>query len=135
MIEKTLPTPRILVIDDDPVSVRVLHELLKSQYRVSWAAEGSDGLTLAQDTLPDLILMDILMPGLNGLEVCRRLREDSLTRGIPVIFLTTQAEAKDQELGDRVGGNDYLVKPFDLKELLARVNTQIRNRAGRCSHE
>lgn len=125
MTATTLPAPRILVIDDDPISVRVLFELLKRHYRVSWATDGNDGLAFAQDTLPDLILLDILMPGMDGLEVCRHLREDSMTKGIPVIFLTTQADVEEQDLGRQAGGNDYVVKPFAISELLLRVKFQL----------
>ena len=121
MIAQTLHAPRILVIDDDPINVRVLHELLKSHYRVSWATDGQKGLNFALDTLPDLILLDILMPGMDGFEVCRQLREDSFANRIPVIFLTTNADPESQEHCLTAGGDDFVTKPFVLSELLLRV--------------
>ena len=127
--------PKILVIDDDPISVRVLCELFKRRYQVSWASDGCDGLVLAQETLPDLILLDVLLPGIDGYEVCRRLRVGSATADIPVIFLTAMADAAGLDQGFEVEGPDYLCKPFDFRELLARVSTRILSRQAKRSKE
>ena len=126
MTEATTSIPRVLVIDDEPGTICLLHELLKSRYKVSWATDGSDGLALAQETLPDLILLDIQMPGMDGYEVCRHLRTSAGTWNIPVIFLTAQADAADLVRAYAVGGTDYLIKPVEPTELLKRVTIQVQ---------
>ena len=125
--------PKILVIDDDPISVRVLCELFKRRYQVSWATDGCDGLVLAQETLPDLILLDVLLPGIDGYEVCRRLREGLATADIPVIFLTAMADTAGLDQGLEAGGTDYLFKPFDFRDLLEIVATRILSRQAKRS--
>ena len=124
MNDSTTSIPRVLVIDDDPGIISLLHELLKSRYKVSWSTDGSDGLELAQETLPDLILLDIRMPGMDGYEVCRHLRTSAGTWDIPVIFLT--ADAADLVRAFAAGATDYLVKPVEPTELLKRINIQVK---------
>lgn len=117
---------RILVVDDVPVNLRALAELLAPLYDVRVATGGADALAAARDTeAPDLILLDVIMPGMDGHETCRRLKGDPATRDIPVIFITSKSEAEDETYGFDLGAADYITKPFDGKVVLARVRAQI----------
>ncbi len=121
--------PHILIVDDIPRNLQVLALLLdKAGYRVSMAMEGGRALEMIKVEPPDLILLDVMMPGLDGLEVCRRLQADEAVRDIPVIFLTARAELEDLEEGFRLGAVDYVTKPFRGAELLARVAIHVRLR-------
>lgn len=116
----------ILIVDDLPRNLQVLAVLLdKAGYRVSMAMDGAQALAMVGREPPDLILLDVMMPGLDGLEVCRRLKADDATREIPVIFLTAKAELEDLQEGFKIGAVDYLTKPFRGGELLARVATHV----------
>jgi signal transduction histidine kinase len=115
----------ILLVDDIPDNIQLLGKLLNSRYRTSFAKDGEQALTLVKKIRPDLILLDILMPEMNGFEVCRRLKACSETKDIPVIFLTALTNHEDITEGFRVGGVDYVKKPFQVEELLARVETHI----------
>jgi DNA-binding response OmpR family regulator len=116
----------ILIVDDLPRNLQVLAVLLdKAGYRVSMAMDGAQALAMVAREAPDLILLDVMMPGMDGLEVCRRLKVDEATRGIPVIFLTAKAELEDLQEGFKIGAVDYLTKPFRGGELLARVATHV----------
>ncbi|MGM0416476.1 MAG: diguanylate cyclase [Thermodesulfobacteriota bacterium] len=113
---------RILVIDDEPTNVQVLGNLLKNDYRIQVATNGDKGLTLAQkEPRPDLILLDVQMPELDGYEVCRLLKENPNTKTIPVIFVTARDTAGDEEKGLSLGAVDYISKPFHPKLVRARV--------------
>ncbi len=121
----------ILVIDDDPKIIRMLRRALSFEaYRVETASSGSDGLDVALRIEPDLVILDILMPGMDGIEVCRRLRSVGDT---PILLLTAKDDIEDRVRGLDNGADDYLVKPFALEELLARVRALLRRRepAGR----
>lgn len=118
--------PSVLIIDDTPDTVRLLNGLLKAQYRVRVANSGVRGLELAAASRPDLILLDVVMPDVDGYETCRRLRARPETREIPIIFLTARAEDSDEQLGLELGAADYITKPINPAILLARVDTQIR---------
>ena len=118
--------PTVLVVDDTAENLQLMHGLLREQYRVRLAINGAIALTLAaMEPLPDLILLDIMMPGLSGFEVCRRLKRDPLTRAIPVIFLTAMDQEIDQEEGFRCGCVDYITKPIAPPLVMARVATHI----------
>ncbi|ENO81772.1 two-component system response regulator [Thauera sp. 27] len=122
----------ILAIDDAPENLRVLSEVLRPHYRVLVATSGAVGLELAAGPKrPDLILLDIMMPGMDGYEVLTRLRENPLTQGIPVIFLTAMTAVEDEEHGLGLGAADYVGKPFKPALLLARVRTQLENKLAR----
>ncbi len=115
----------ILIIEDDPAIVVGLEALLKSEnYNVSDSADGKEGLTKALETNPDLILLDIILPSLNGLDVCRMLRENKFLN--PVIMLTSHSDQVDKIVGLEVGADDYITKPFDNREVLARIRAQLR---------
>ncbi|MBF0191301.1 MAG: response regulator [Magnetococcales bacterium] len=116
---------RILIVDDLPGNIKVLAELLKDEYDLSMTTSGQDALRLAQSGTLELILLDIVMPGLDGFEVCRRLRENPGTRGIPVIFVTGQGDTEDEARGFAVGAVDYITKPFSAPVVRARVKTHL----------
>ncbi len=113
---------RILVVDDEPNIRRILSFLLEQRgYRILTAANGLEALEIAEAELPDLMLLDLMMPHMDGYEVCRRLRENFATAQIPVIMVTAKGEVSDKVKGLQGGANDYLTKPYDNKELVARV--------------
>lgn len=118
--------PAILVIDDDPNNLALLAEHLDDYgFTVLVAEDGESGVERALYALPDLILLDVLMPGIDGFEACLRLKADERTRGIPVIFMTGRADTDSKVRGFRVGGVDYVTKPIEMEEMLARVRTHI----------
>ncbi len=126
ILEQGYQSATILVIDDDPTSLGVIVEQLKEwDFRVAVARDGESGLKRAGHLQPALILLDVRMPGIDGFETCRRLKANASTRDIPVIFLTAQAETTDIVTGFELGGVDYIAKPFQEKEILARVNTHL----------
>ncbi|MDF1613680.1 PleD family two-component system response regulator [Desulfurivibrio dismutans] len=111
----------ILAVDDSPMNIQILHEILHPTHRVLFATNGADALEVAAESLPDLILLDIMMPEMDGYEVCRRLKEDPRTRRIPVIFVTALSENEDEAKGLDLGAIDYLTKPVNRAVVLARV--------------
>ena len=116
----------ILVVDDIPENVALLDAVLSRDYRVLQAFNGEDALRLACSAdVPDLILLDVMMPDMNGYDVCRRLKNSVLTKKIPVIFVTSKSEVKDETLGFAVGAVDYLTKPISTSVVLARVKTHL----------
>ncbi|MBU0588091.1 MAG: two-component system response regulator [Gammaproteobacteria bacterium] len=115
----------LLVVDDTPGNLNLMHALLKSRYHVLLASNGEQGMQVARDKQPDLILLDILMPDLDGYEVCKRLKADRLTQDIPIIFLTAKADMWDEQKGLEMGAVDYISKPISSKIVLARVKTQL----------
>jgi two-component system alkaline phosphatase synthesis response regulator PhoP len=117
--------PRILIVDDEPEMVRGLEDNLRFEgYQTLSAANGKDGLALALSEVPDLILLDIMMPQMSGWDVCRALRQKGVD--VPVIMLTARGEEVDRVLGLELGADDYVTKPFSLRELLARVRAVLR---------
>ncbi|MCD6260032.1 MAG: diguanylate cyclase [Helicobacteraceae bacterium] len=115
----------ILVIDDTATNIQILVELLDDTYDVIVATDGRTALEIADEELPDLILLDIIMPFMDGFEVCKQLKENPKTKNIPIIFLTAQTDEESIEKAYEVGGNDYVLKPLKPKELMARVKTQL----------
>ncbi|HEY8276206.1 MAG TPA: adenylate/guanylate cyclase domain-containing protein [Methyloceanibacter sp.] len=116
----------VLVVDDTPTNVGVVSGVLKDNYRTKVATNGEKALAIAGAAdKPDLILLDVMMPGMDGYEVCRRLKAEPSTRDIPVIFLTAKIDALDEEKGFEVGAVDYIHKPFSGPIVLARVKTQL----------
>ena len=129
MIEGSVATHgfKILLVDDTPANLDVLCELLEGEgYRISMAPNGTVALKVASQALPDLILLDVNMPGMDGYEVCRRLKQDSATRSIPVIFVTARDLTESVVTGFQSGGVDYITKPFQDREVLARVQTHLQ---------
>lgn len=122
-----ITTGRILIVDDDPLNVAILKRALqRARLTVFAAHNGPDALGLVASQRPDLILLDVMMPHMDGLEICRRLQADEQTRSIPVIFITGHSSKQDKLHGLSVGAVDYITKPIDLEETLARVQTQLR---------
>ena len=117
----------VLIVDDNPLNLQVLgNTLRKNGYKLAAAKSGPEALDFLQKKLPDLILLDIMMPEMDGYEVCKKLKEDENTKKIPVIFLTARTDTDSIVRGFEAGGVDYVVKPFNPAELLARVKTQIK---------
>jgi two-component system phosphate regulon response regulator PhoB len=113
---------RILLIEDDrAVAEPLTYSLRQAGYEVLVATDGQDGITQAQLKSPDVILLDIMLPVVDGLDVCRRLRSDALTRDLPIIMLTAKTEESDQLVGFSLGADDYVSKPFSVKILLERI--------------
>src|SRR5215469_529420 len=122
----------VLVVDDAPANIRLVNEILHDTYQVRAATSGAKALELASgDPHPDLILLDVVMPGMNGYDVCTRLKEGAATRDIPVIFLTGQTETDDETKGFEVGAVDYIHKPFSPAIVAARVQTHLMLREAR----
>jgi len=118
---------RILIVEDDPALANVLeYNLRQNGYDVILASDGQAGLTQARAELPDLILLDVMLPLADGLEVCRALRSGSSTAGIPVIMMTARSEEMDQIVGYRVGADDYVTKPFSVRVLLEKIKSMLR---------
>jgi two-component system phosphate regulon response regulator PhoB len=123
--------PRVLIVEDERGLVQSLTWYFNREgYETVAATDGAEGLRKAQTLLPDLILLDIMLPGLDGLEVCRALKAGDRTRDIPVIMITARSEESDQLLGLNLGADDYVTKPFSNKVLLAKIKALLRRVAG-----
>lgn len=119
----------VLIIDDVPTNIKVLFELLEqSGFIVSVAKSGESALKKVKETLPDLILLDVMMPGIDGFETCRRLKADKNTENIPVIFMTALSDVVDKVKGLSIGAVDYITKPFQHEEVLARIDVHLKLR-------
>jgi two-component system response regulator MprA len=126
------PQLKVLVVDDEENIIELIRLGLRYEgFEVEVASNGEQALMLAQRVSPDLIILDVMMPGIDGLEVCRRLRHNPTTNDIPVLMLTAKDEVSDRILGLQTGADDYLTKPFDFYELLERIKAILRrqNRA------
>ena len=122
---------RILIIDDDPDTRDVIAQTLRDEaYEVFECSEGKGAVQASRETHSDLVLLDVLMPGMDGINICRAIREES---DVPIIFLSAKGEATDKAIGLRIGADDYLSKPFDMDELIARIRALLRRsqRGGR----
>jgi sigma-B regulation protein RsbU (phosphoserine phosphatase) len=120
---------RVLIVDDVKANVDVLVEALRDEYKLSVALNGEAALRSTEKNPPDLVLLDILMPGLDGYEVCRRLRASPQTREVPVMFLSALGDVVNKAAGFEAGGNDYLTKPFEVLEVKARVRSLLKAKA------
>lgn len=120
-------TPRVLVVEDEPAQREVLAYNLQAEgFDVSQAQNGEEALMLVAEDMPDIIVLDWMMPNLSGIEVCRRLKIKPDTRSIPVIMLSARSEEVDRVRGLETGADDYVVKPYSVIELMARVRSQLR---------
>ena len=126
----------IIVVEDEVNILEVIaYNLKREGYAVSTATNGEEGLALIKLSQPDAVLLDIMLPGLDGIEVCRRLKADPLLRDIPVIMVTAKSEESDIVLGLSIGADDYIAKPFSPRELVARVKAAVRRGPLRESQE
>jgi len=125
----TPPThrPYILSVDDEPVNQLLVTSFLKSRYELAFANNGMECLESVEHRRPDLILMDIHMPELDGLEACRQIRLNPANRHIPIIFVSTSTLEKDRQKSLNVGGSDYMHKPFNLKALNSKIAYYLKN--------
>jgi DNA-binding response OmpR family regulator len=124
-------THRVLLVDDDAVIVRLLEVNFRLEgYAIETATRGEEALEKAGSNRPDLIVLDVMMPGIDGWEVCRRLREDPTLADVPVIFLSARAQEDDRERGRALGVVDYLTKPFDPTALLETVRVHLGGAPG-----
>lgn len=118
---------RILIVEDEPnILELVAYNLEKEGWNVLKATTGDQGWASIQNELPDLVLLDLMLPGMDGMEVCRKTRENPATRGIPIIMLTAKSEEVDRVLGLETGADDYVTKPFSPRELVARIRAVLR---------
>ncbi len=128
--EETGEKPTVLVVDDTPDNLTLVSNLLKTDYRVRVAISGEKALKIANsETQPDLILLDVMMPVMDGYEVCQQLRSSPHTSHIPVIFLSAKAEVDDETKGLNMGASDYITKPISPPILLARVKAHLAAKA------
>ena len=122
----------VLIVDDNPQNLKVLGNTLReNQVSPILVKNGADALRLLKRKKPDLILLDIMMPEMDGFEVCKHLKQNAATKDIPIIFLTAQAERESIIKGLEMGGVDYVSKPFNTRELMARINTHLELKAAR----
>lgn len=126
---KNLSDSRILIVDDAKTNVDILVQALRDEYKLGVALDGDAALRSAETNPPDLVLLDIVMPGLDGYEVCQRLRARESTREVPIMFLSSLEDVTNKAHGFEVGGNDYLTKPFEMLEIKARVRSLLKAKA------
>ena len=124
----------VMVVDDSPINIQMLSQMLDELYEVSFATSGTEALEIASRQLPDIILLDVIMPDMNGYEVCRRLKADPLLREIPVIFITALTEQQDEISGLQVGAVDYITKPFHPDIVILRLKNQLELKMYRDTH-
>jgi diguanylate cyclase (GGDEF)-like protein len=128
-IAKLLEAPeskaKLLVVDDQPINIRVMHQIFGAQYQIFMATSGEQALDLCRSNPPDLVLLDIVMPGMDGFEVCTALKADPVTRDIPVIFVTAHTDAAQETRGLELGAGDFISKPVNPAVVRARVKTQL----------
>ncbi|MBM3852845.1 MAG: hybrid sensor histidine kinase/response regulator [Verrucomicrobia bacterium] len=130
MMKSNSNRPCLLVVDDTPANIQILVDLLKSDYELKVATRGAQALQICEKTPHlDLVLLDVMMPEMDGYEVCQKLRANPATHALPIIFLTARTEVDDVVRGFEIGANDYVTKPFRPPELLARVRTHLTVRA------
>ncbi|HEV3215522.1 MAG TPA: response regulator transcription factor [Vicinamibacterales bacterium] len=121
---------KVLIVEDDhDIAALITHYLEKTGYAVETIPDGGRAIARARESLPDLVILDLMLPGLNGLEVCRALRLDNKTAGLAIIMLTARGEESERILGLDVGADDYIVKPFSPNELMARARALLRRTA------
>jgi len=120
-------TADVLVVEDEPdIRSLIVHHLEREGFRCRTAASGGEALARLRSAPPDLVVLDLMLPGMDGLEVCRRVRADPATAALPIIMLTAKADEVDRVVGLELGADDYLTKPFSTKELVARVRAVLR---------
>jgi DNA-binding response OmpR family regulator len=130
VMEGEAPAPRVLIVDDDPVIVRLLQINFRLEgYEVDTASRGEDALEKVRANRPDVVILDVMMPGIDGWEVCRQLKETPAVRHIPVIFLSARAQDEDRQRGYALGVDEYVTKPFDPAHLVELVRRSLSKRS------
>jgi PleD family two-component response regulator len=117
---------KILVVDDQPVNIQIIHQMLNADYQIFMATSGAQAITLCQNNPPDLILLDVLMPDLDGFATCRLLKQQPELAQIPVIFVTGMQSQEDETLCWEAGGADFVIKPVNALTLKHRIKTQLK---------
>ena len=112
---------RILIVDDSPINIKTLATLLKDNYKIVIATGGAEAIRIAKENPPDLILLDVIMPDMDGFQVCEALKKDAVLKTVPVMFITALSEESDRQKGLDVGGIDFITKPFDAAEVFEKV--------------
>lgn len=125
MKHEELMRQKILIVDDEPANIKILGEMLMHDYQISFASSGPEALQLSGANPPDLILLDIVMPEMDGYEVCKTLKGQDITKSVPVIFITAKSSEDDEAKGFEIGAVDYITKHFSLTVVLARVKTHL----------
>lgn len=115
----------VLVVDDESTNLHIMRQILKDDYRLSFTKSGGDAIRHVEDTAPDIILLDVMLPDMDGFEVCRRLKANPATASIPIIFITSKDASSDEALAFQAGAADYITKPVSRAVVLARVNNQL----------
>ncbi|HTG18003.1 MAG TPA: response regulator, partial [Blastocatellia bacterium] len=129
-IEETRTRNIVIVEDDEDIAESIRYNLEREGFRVRVAATGEDALNLILDRPPSLILLDLNLPHMSGFEMCRRLRAEAPTARVPILILTARTDEADKVLGLNIGADDYITKPFGMRELVARVNAVLRRAEG-----
>ena len=122
-------TSKILCIDDNSRNLRILQELLEDEYDLECANSGEEGLSCVERIMPDMILLDVMMPGIDGYSVCRKIKSDPDTASIPIVLVTARTQQEDRDLGKAAGADGYLAKPFDPDVLLDLVENHVAPKA------
>jgi PleD family two-component response regulator len=117
---------KILVVDDQPVNIQIIHQMLNTDYQIFMATSGTQAISLCQSNPPDLILLDVLMPELDGLETCRLLKQKAELADVPVIFVTGMQSPEEEALCWEAGGDDFVIKPVNALTLKHRIKTQLK---------
>lgn len=125
LLDDTHGKPKLLVVDDQPINIQVMYQAFAGECQVFMATSGEQALTICKDNPPDLILLDVVMPGMDGFEVCTRLKADEATRNIPVMFVTAHTDSAQETHGLSIGAVDFIAKPINPAVVRARVKTQL----------
>ncbi|MFA4955413.1 MAG: response regulator [Candidatus Methanoperedens sp.] len=120
--------PKVLIVDDDPINIEVLEGYLSKDYDILKAHDGIEAINIVETTPPDIILLDILMPRMNGYKVCKKLKDDHKTNHIPIVIVTSLRETEDRNKAIEAGADDFITKPFDIIELTVRVKAHLRTK-------
>src|SRR5579875_3597780 len=127
LAERKGPNPRVLVVEDeDDIRTLVRYNLEQESFRVDEARDGAEAYDLIRRRAPDAVVLDLMLPGMPGLELCQKLRADSATRAMPILMLTAKGAEVDRVLGLEMGADDYVVKPFSPREVVARIRALLR---------
>ncbi|MCX9081394.1 MAG: response regulator [Candidatus Methanoperedens sp.] len=120
--------PKVLIVDDDPINIELLEGYLSKEYDILKAFDGNEALIIVESNPPDIILLDLIMPGINGYQVCKKLKDDPKTNHIPIVIVTSLHETEDRNKAIEAGADDFITKPFDIIELIVRVKSLLRTK-------